>query len=65
MQLEMLTGSRLKGWGGGGQRGINLLSRASGGSTVVDHSTHNPKIKGSNPVASSGRVPLEPGEIRI
>jgi hypothetical protein len=32
---------------------------------VVDHSTHNPKIKGSNPAASSGRVPLGPGEGKI
>jgi hypothetical protein len=26
-----------------------------GGSTVVEHSTHNPKIEGSNPSAGSGR----------
>jgi hypothetical protein len=35
-------------------QGVDLLAR--GHSTVVDHSTHNPKIKGLNPATGSGDI---------
>ncbi len=34
------------------------MSSASSGSIVVKHSAHNPKIKGSNPDAGTGRDKL-------
>jgi hypothetical protein len=35
------------------------MSFSIGDSTVVQHSTHNPKVKGSNPAAGAGREKME------
>ncbi len=35
------------------------MSFSIGDSTLVEHSTHNPKVKGSNPAAGAGREKME------
>ncbi len=38
-------------------------SKDGPGSMVVEHSTHNPKIEGSNPTTATGREKIEKNEV--
>jgi hypothetical protein len=40
---------------------MGCLMLPTGGSTVVEHSTNNPKVKGSNPVDTERKL-LAPGD---